>query len=693
MRLTRDSLPAILVTPGEHPWVAAAVGDLAGDVAAILGRRPRVDVLDASSVPAVVVGSADNPAFARRYPALAGILRGRREACLATMAEGSLVLAGSDSRGAMWAVYRACAEDLGVDPLQAWTDHRPAQRPEVDLGEHAIESPAVALRGWFLNDEDLLSEWQDGGGRRSIDYPFYRQVVATPVIDRVITAALRLRLNLLIPASFLDLANPAEAALAQRAVARGLHVSQHHAEPLGVSAFALGAWAHARGLDGIPSYAVEPDRVRACWEESVRRWAALGDGVVWQLGLRGRGDRSAWHDDARFPRDPAARGAVISRAIADQQALVARVLGHHRFTATVTIWAELAGLHLDGHLAIPDGVVRVLCDHGPSRLWCGDYRRAHRDPARPAGTYTHVAYWGDGPHLVQGTSPARLAALHGEALARGDTAYALLNVGNLRETVLGAWHAAGMWWSGRAVAGEVAFAAWCAAQYPGADHAGLATIHRDFYLAWPDMGERHGASNFQQALDITAPDPDLVAGARMPLLDGAVRGKGDEVLRAVLAALDGRPAPSVHWGEAKVAIPWLAGLASQGAEGFSALIPRIVTAIAALPAGRRSFATAHLLVQAEIAHGLLAWMAALCAAWRAAAAGDRAGAADGLGRALVALDRALAARPAAERGEWTGWYRGDRKLDLAGLRSRTAAALEASRGLPRPPTVAGPRPP
>ena len=49
----------------------------------------------------------------------------------------------------------------------------------------------------------------------------------------VLETAVRLGINLIIPASFVDIHNPPEENLIRMAVERGLYVSQHHVEPLG----------------------------------------------------------------------------------------------------------------------------------------------------------------------------------------------------------------------------------------------------------------------------------------------------------------------------------------------------------------------------------------------------------------------------------------------------------------------------
>ncbi len=655
MLLTAADLPPILVGAGEHPGVHRAAADLATDLERILGRRP-------------VVGSWDGTATRGLIVATDPELGGWQASSVRVKGDG-VRFTGSDRCGTMWAVYRACEDLLGVDPLWLWTDHPPEQRDHVRPHDLPIEAPVVRHRGWFLNDEDLISEWLPGGGERRIDYPYYRQVTAPQALDRVLEAALRLRLDTIIPASFVDLANPAEAALVEAAVARGLFVTQHHIEPMGVSHFTLEKWATARG-ETVPSYVSQPERLRACWREYAERWARFGEQVLWTIGLRGRGDRAVWENDPQVDASPAGRGRLISAAMADQSAIVREVTGRADATRLTVMWAEMAGLNAGGHLAIPAGTIRVLCDHGSTQVWCNDFASTPRHD--DTGIYIHAAYWGCGPHLVQGVRPARSAAMIAAALTRGDTALALLNIANLRETSLAAWHCAEAWWRGRAADEDDALARWCAWRL---GDAGAAELYRGLFDAYADQGSRHGAAALAAALDITAPDPRLVEQHGAPLLDGATRGKGHEALGAIEALLDGRPPGRIHWLPAAEGAAWIASLTAPAAERFTTVARQIEHQLPRLPAGRQTFAHAHLLIQARTMAAISAWTAAACGAVCDLLHGDRPACAAALARGAEHLAAVMPERDTVATGIWEGWWRGDRKMDLPGMLSRSRRLL------------------
>lgn len=346
----------------------------------------------------------------------------------------------SDELGAVYAIYRLSREALGVEPMWFWKDSYPEACPEriLELEEREIcsQPPVFKYRGWFLNDEDLLTGWLEGSGPRHIDYPHYAQVISLDIAEAVYESALRSEANLIIPASFLDVMNPCEAQLITRAVARGLYVTQHHIEPLGVSHFGFENYWKARGEKVEFSYGNEPARVRQTWLDFARKWYELaGDQVLWQLGLRGKGDRSIWQSDKSVSREDA--GKFISRAFREQMEIVKEVDPRPEPPATTTLWAEMSDLMAGGELELPRELITIFCDHGRSQDMGDDFFDTPRTPERKTGIYYHIAFWIRGAHLVQGIHPAKIERVMRSAIARGDTEYAIINVSNIREHTIG----------------------------------------------------------------------------------------------------------------------------------------------------------------------------------------------------------------------------------------------------------------
>ena len=348
------------------------------------------------------------------------------------------IVTGSDALGAIYGVYEFSCRFLGVDPLWFWKDVYPARREEIVIESQTVQSRPFTFRyrGWFVNDEDLLSEWKSGGGRREIDYPFYGQVIHPDVAEAIYEALLRSQCNLVIPASFVDVMNPSEARLIARAAARGLYVSQHHIEPLGVSHFGFENYWRRRGPELRFSLIDHRFEVEETWRAYARAWHELaGDRVIWQLGLRGRGDTPVWNSDPKVTR--AAAGEWISQALARQLEIVREIDSRPRPPATMTLWMEGSELMSQGSLRLPKGVTCVFSDAESRQEMQQDFHRTDRRPGATYGVYYHVCMWWPGAHLVQGLDFDTARTAFDAIVAKGDTHYAIANVSNIREHVFG----------------------------------------------------------------------------------------------------------------------------------------------------------------------------------------------------------------------------------------------------------------
>jgi hypothetical protein len=56
-----------------------------------------------------------------------------------------------------------------------WSDKETEKlgKPSWKSINYVSSKPTFKYRGWFINDEDLLTEWYESSGRRNIDYPYY----------------------------------------------------------------------------------------------------------------------------------------------------------------------------------------------------------------------------------------------------------------------------------------------------------------------------------------------------------------------------------------------------------------------------------------------------------------------------------------------------------------------------------------
>lgn len=591
------------------PGAALAAKDLASDLELALGTRGLI----VSSQKAQITISQDESI---REP----------EGYRIDVGEDGIRIAGADELGVIYGIYRFSHEFLGVDPYWYFKDLLPEQRANLVLPYGPLHSkpPTFRYRGWFVNDEDLFTEWKDGGGKRFIDYPFYHQVTHIDVIDRVFEALLRAGGNLVIPASFVDVMNEPEANLIRRATERGLYVTQHHIEPLGVSHYGFENYWEAKGKQYEFAYGSQPDQVREVWQAFANRWHELaGDKVVWQLGLRGKADRAIWQSDTSVDQSQA--GEFISRAIAEQWKIVRSVDPRPMPPATTTLWAEGSELMNKGVLSFPDGITIVFADEGKSQTMQADFETTPRRDDRRYGVYYHIGFWGTGPHLLQGSRPDRIRREFDKVLAKGDTEYAIINVCNVREHVLGI-QAATEIMTDRDTWSEPQFWSRFAPQ----------TLHDDY--------EELLANLVPTGEDRIMQDGALFAAARRMLTSYA---KGNRKSGAL--------SPST-----------LIERKHQLADS----IQRLDALAARYPADKltslqRPFYDVHLLTQTRMWRELYAFYLAVIEAEENPAR---------LKDAEAALERLLEIRKAAEAGKWKNWYRGDKKVNVPDFLERTRVA-------------------
>jgi len=450
--VTAKRVLPIVVAAGESECVRLAAEDVASDIKKITGRQPQVIV--GGTLPptgCVLIGTVSNPEAVKLFEQAgmreSSALTGKWEAYrVMGQSGGSLTVAGSDPRGTMFGLYAFAESYLHVDPLWFWSGIESEKRAELKWDSVALvaDSPTFKYRGWFINDEDLLTFWKPGGTRK-LPYKLYNNIMHPDSLDAVAEALVRSRCNLVIPASFIDIMNPAEEALVQACARRGLFLSMHHQEPLGVSAWTYFNYWESRGRDLKYSYVSQAAEVREVWRAYAKKWAEYPN-VIWQLGLRGKGDRPMWQADPDTPQSDEDRGRIISEAMAEQVKILKEVCSGKPLVMSTTLWAEGEVLNRKGLLTIPEDVIVVFADNSPGWKWQKDFYETPRNPKNTYGVYYHHALIGSGPHLAQAVPPHITWALMQAAVRKGAAEYAIFNVSNVREFVLGIDATAKMTW-------------------------------------------------------------------------------------------------------------------------------------------------------------------------------------------------------------------------------------------------------
>ena len=328
-----------------------------------------------------------------------------------------LLLTAADTLGFVYGLFEISRRFLGVQPFWFWNDQKFIKTDSVTVPQNfTYESkPArVRYRGWFVNDETLISHWKV---ERRSDLSF----------AMVFETLLRLGGNLVIPGTgenghrYHDLAAD-----------MGLIITHHHAEPLGAKMFAQ-AYPELE-----PKFSLYPEKFRALWQDAIDRQKTTP--TVWNIGFRGQGDKPFWEDDPQYDT-PEKRGALISRLIREQYALV-KQNDPHAICCT-NLYGETMELYQQGCLDLPEDVIKIWADNGFGKMV--SRRQGNANPRVTAlpplgdtgahGLYYHASFYDlqAASHITMLPNSAEFVCEElTNALAHGVDDYWLINCSNVK---------------------------------------------------------------------------------------------------------------------------------------------------------------------------------------------------------------------------------------------------------------------
>lgn len=611
-------------------WKAAA--DLAEDCESVFGARPRVvgRWAEASGTAILISSRGDLPSGIER-PAEAETFR-------IALVEGprrAVVLAGADGRGTIYAIYEFSHRFFGVDPLHFWTDHEPAKQATIRVpAETNVVSPRPRFRyrGWFINDEDLLTGWKpvrkDSTG------------IALEAWDHVFEALLRLRGNMIVPGTFIFPDEPQVRAASER----GLIITQHHIEVLGTNTW---RWPS----EAPYSFSRQPELLIRAWRNAVRQYTP-GQEVIWTVGYRGRHDRPFWEDDPDIPATDSARAQAIRSAI-DQQLAIVRAERKQPYFL-MNAWMEAVPLIRKGLLRLPEGVTLVWPDNGHGII------RDEGTIAKGQGVYYHTAMHNAlANQLTEMVPLERIERELGRASRAEATEYLLVNVSDVRPYPLTTQAVMEIAWQGHEWSAGEYLNRWCGEQFGAAAAAELAAYYRAYFAA----PGRYGAAEHQTLAD------NAYHNFLRLLLVGMMQGE-----TTIAEALKRRPSwvPALDLATAR-------RYTSEAAPRWAAARAHAERAAPKVPADRQPFFQAHVRTQLDIHEYSNSALHRIAEAWA-----DRAAAAEHVTGAVADLRRVRQAMEAAETGKWKGFYAEDRFVDVRKSIALAEAAVAKIAGRPLP---------
>jgi hypothetical protein len=652
--ITIDSSVTIVESPNEPQSVRRATDDLMTDFARVFGRQPqRADDLEDAGPVAILIAqranlhpgikcttTTDAESFAFSLVRVPGHQPLRHIVCLT----------GADVRGTIYAIYQFSQSILGVDPMYLWTDKQPEKHTSITVPDHfdkVYPSPVFRYRGFFINDEDLLTGWIPATASE-------HSGIALRVWDNVFETILRLKGNMVVPGTWIF---PDDAQV-HAATERGLIVNQHHAIPLGVNV--------ARWPKNVPyNFSTHPEILERAWKDAVAAYKP-DEEILWSVGLRGLSDASYAALDPSVRGNDPLLGQRISDAVAEQMKIVRARYPKAQFVTD--LWQEGARLMQEGYLKIPPEVTLVWADTGYGDMQDGGKVAAGQ------GMYIHTAMMNGQANQLSELVPAGVIQEElGRYIKAGATAYVLVNTSDIRPVAMTTRALMETAWGGAPVeagADQAYYHRWAAEEFGAKAADAVSNVYKEYFAAPTVRG--------------TLPLPGLTSAGNAPppppRLSSIPRPFGDqhyhsEIRRLVLDTLSEHqvmaiPSQSPKWTEPHV-------LPEPGAEMRRALLKRDIEeceeaqprwdavwkdALAArdlVDPDRRDYYQAAVLTMISIHRESNQALLLIALAVQDAEAGDPVKAQSETDSALFALDTIQQSMAAAEYGKWKNWYRGD----------------------------------
>ena len=422
----------IVVDATDWKSVLRAANDLSDDVSKVANVKPEVAVANSSlftrhsSLPSIIVGTIGKSRLIDRLVKQKKInvrqVKGQWESYLIDVADGNLVIAGSDKRGTIYGIYDL-SQRIGVSPWYWWADVPVKHQDEVwyDGGRFVQPSPSVKYRGIFINDEDWgLKPWAAKNFEKELGD------IGPKTYDRVCELLLRLKANMLAPAMHsctgAFYSHPESQRVADE---RGIMITTSHCEPLLFNNAAKSEWDKAR--DGEWNYETNSATILKKLDDRIRETAQYDN--IYTMGLRGL------HDEAmKGSTNPKDRARTLEKVIDKQRGILEKYKKQkpERLPQIFVPYKETLDIY-DAGLRVPDDITIVWPDDNYGYMKRVSNAAEQKRSGR-SGVYYHLSYLGT-PHdnlWIATTAPMLMYAELLKAYTAGADRYWLLNVGDIK---------------------------------------------------------------------------------------------------------------------------------------------------------------------------------------------------------------------------------------------------------------------
>ena len=438
--LLNSSSSATIWSDDEQALVVQTALDLfAEDYKEVFGiplkeaKRRKADIIVAT-LPRV--SSALKSWFSKRgvdYSRLKDLHEGYLLQVVADGKRRSLVIVGSDDRGTAYGLM-TLSRMIGVSPWKWWADVSVVHRDTFALQSDflRIESPCVAYRGFFLNDEDWgLMPWASNNYEPRMraaaggDPSPVKGEIGPYTHEKIFELMLRLKANLFWPAMH-GCSKPFYTVDGNQQAAEkyGIIVSTSHCEPMMCNI--NGEWNKTK--HGEYNWKTNRIGVSDYWEKRVKRLASTSD-CVYTLGMRGTHD-----GPMEGYKGAEAQKNALSEVIVSQRELLAKHVNNDltQVPQQFVPYKEVLDAYRSG-LEVPDDVTLVWCDDNYGYI--RHFPTAEEQKRSGGhGVYYHLSYWGR-PHdylWLATTSPALIHEQLVKGYDNGICRLWVMNVGDIK---------------------------------------------------------------------------------------------------------------------------------------------------------------------------------------------------------------------------------------------------------------------
>ncbi|MGA1982120.1 MAG: glycosyl hydrolase 115 family protein [Acidobacteriaceae bacterium] len=432
---------AIYVAAGNPETVRVAAEAFAADVERVTGVKPQMLTSLAGPLPAdlILVGvlgkAPEIDALVATRQIFVNGVAGKWESAVTTVVASpmsgvhrALVIAGSDRRGAAYALFQISRE-MGVSPWTWWADVPVAHHAAVYVrpGMYVQPEPSVEYRGIFLNDEDWgLRPWAAKKMDPAVDNG--KGNIGPNTYEKIFELLLRLHANSLWPAmhpgSLAFNAVPENAKLADK---WGIVMGSSHSEALLRNN--VGEWSEKAPPEGDGPWNFQTNSAAMIqyWDKRLVENGKYEN--FYTVGLRGVHDSGL-----EATGSPEVKAKLVEDAMTEQRKLLAARVSPDLAKIPQIIWLykESLDLYRVG-MKVPDDVTLGWTDDNYGYI--RELPNAEEQKrAGGSGVYYHVSYWG-APHdylWLCTTPPALIQEEMTKAYDHNARKYWILNVGDLK---------------------------------------------------------------------------------------------------------------------------------------------------------------------------------------------------------------------------------------------------------------------